>query len=493
MKVSVTTLPLVSLDVDLLLLLVTEGDAGITAENIGGEIGQALELTLSDFSGKAGESVVVYPAATRAHRVAFVGLGDSADDAEALREAAATGAALAKKTNGTTVALRIPDVALDSDVTGQALVEGFMLASYEFQRYKEEDERTHDRTERFVLHAGAHEQAVRRGAERGRVIAESTCTARDLVNMSPHEKTPTLLGKAVERHAKKNGFDVTVWDKAEIEHEKMGGLLAVNRGSPEPPAFIEMTWQPSKAANSRPVVLVGKGIVFDTGGLSLKPTKDSMDHMKADMAGGAAVIGTLEALARLDVPLYVVGLVPATDNRPGAFAYVPGDVLTMHSGKTVEVLNTDAEGRLILADALSYAKIYRPELVIDLATLTGAQVVALGSKVAAAMTNRGPIAALCEAGDQSGDLVHPMPMHAHYGDALRSHVADIKNIGNREAGSITAAKFLEHFVDYDWLHVDLAGPAFLQKAMPYRPEGGTGFGVRLLVEFLTRMASTRKR
>ncbi len=495
MKVSVTTLPLPKLDVDLLLVPVVEGAAGSTTDDLGSPVGEALSLVLDDFTGKLGETALIYLDNARSHRAAFVGLGPEDDlDAEALREAAAAGVAVSRKTEGTTAALRIPDVALDSELMGQVLVEGFVLASYEFLRYKSEDEGTHGRTERLVLHAERQNgKAVRKGAERGRVLAEATCTARDLVNMSPHEKTPTLFGRAAERHGKKYGFDVTVWDKAAIVEEKMGGLLAVNRGSPEPPVFIEMTWQPTNAVNSRPIVLVGKGIVFDTGGLSLKPTRNSMDHMKADMAGGAAVIGIMEGLARLGVPLYVVALVPVTDNRPGEWAYVPGDVLTMHSGMTVEVLNTDAEGRLILADALSYARIYRPELVIDLATLTGAQVVALGSRVAAVMTNQGPVDDLCQAGRASGDLVHPMPMHAHYGEALESSVADIKNIGNREAGAITAAKFLEHFVDYDWLHVDLAGPAFLQKAAPYRPKGGTGFGVRLLIEFLARLSGTRKR
>src|SRR5690606_1933383 len=193
--------------------------------------------------------------------------------------------------------------------------------------------------------------------------------------------------RQIEKIGKKHGFSVSVWDKELIEEEGMGGLLAVNRGSPEPPTFSVLEWRPENAANERPIVLVGKGVTFDTGGLSLKPTKDSMDSMKADMAGAAAVAGVMVAVARLGLPLHVVGLVPSTDNRPGPNALVPGDVVRMHSGKTVEVLNTDAEGRLLLADALSYARIYRPALVVDLATLTGAQVIALGSEVAAVMTN----------------------------------------------------------------------------------------------------------
>jgi len=216
-------------------------------------------------------------------------------------------------------------------------------------------------------------------------------------------------------------------------------------------------------------------VVFDTGGLSLKPTKDSMDYMKSDMAGAAAVVGAMEALARLKIPLYVVGLIPATDNRPGENAYVPGEVIRMHSGKTVEVLNTDAEGRLILADALSYARTYRPILVIDLATLTGAQIIALGTEAAAVMTNNVEgaeerLQAIVAAGERSGDRVHPLPMYDEYAKLLESDVADLKNIGGREAGSITAAKFLEHFVDYPWIHIDMAGPAFLNGTQTLPPE-----------------------
>lgn len=440
-----------------------------------------------------------YPDKARARRVALLSMGAShAVDAERIRSVSAQGAELAARCKATTVALAMPSTVLDAETMGQAVVEGFVLASYRFLRYKTDEENDYVGPDRLVLYAETDEKAGRRGAERGRIIAEATGTARDLVNLSPHEKTPTLLAKAVEKLGKKHGFDVSVWDKALIEEEKMGGILAVNRGSIEPPVFIELTWLPENAVNAKPVVLVGKGVVFDTGGLSLKPTKDAMDYMKADMSGAAAVIGAMEALARLAVPLYVVGLIPATDNRPGENAYVPGDVIVMHSGKTVEVLNTDAEGRLILADALSYAKTYRPELVLDVATLTGAQVIALGSEVAAVMTNAQNgaaerLAAMEAAGRRSGDLVHAMPMHEHYGMLLKSDVADIKNVGGREAGSITAAKFLEHFVDYPWIHLDIAGPAFIHKEKPYRPRGGTGFGVRLLVDFLRDYANPKRR
>jgi len=499
MKVSITTLPLTDLDVDLLLLPVAQDRVEESLPPLVDQLGPALRRAAADFTGEADDVLLFYPDGARARRVALLGLGASADvDAERLRAVSARGAELAARCKAATVALRLLPATVDAETAGQALVEGFMLASYRFLRYKTEEEDAYVGPERLVLHASDDEKSGRRGAERGRIIAEATMTARNLVNTSPHDKTPTLLARTIERLGKKHGFDVSVWDKALIEEEKMGGLLAVNRGSQEPPVFIELTWLPERAVNEKPVVLVGKGVVFDTGGLSLKETKDSMDHMKADMSGAASVVGAMEALARLDIPLYVVGLIPATDNRPGENAYVPGDVLVMHSGLTVEVLNTDAEGRLILADALSYAKTYRPELVIDLATLTGAQVVALGTEVAAVMTNSrngaaGRLEAIEAAGRRSGDLVHPLPMHEHYARLLKSDVADIKNIGGREAGSITAAKFLEHFVDYPWIHLDIAGPAFIDVEKPYRPKGATGYGVRLLVEFLRDYASPKKR
>ncbi len=498
MKVSVTGISLSELDVDLLLVPLPE-DAADRLEQLSGALGQAFARAARDFTGRASETLLIYPEQARAQRIALVGMGPAAAvDAEALRRAMADGAALALARKARTVALLVPHTALDAEAASQAIVEGFVLATYRFTRYKTNGDDKPEVAERLVLHADRDDLVSRRGAERGRIVAEAVNTARDLVNLSPDEKTPALLARAIEKSGKKYGYQVEVWNKAAIEGEKMGGLLAVNRGSQEPPTFTILTHQPENAVNTRPVVLVGKGVVFDTGGLSLKPTKDSMDHMKADMAGAAAVVGAFEALVRLETPLYVMGFIPATDNRPGENAYVPGDVIRMHSGKTVEVLNTDAEGRLILADALSYAASFNPELALDLATLTGAAVVAFGSEVAPVMTNdledpRERLDALEAAGQRSGDFVHRMPMHAAYAKLLESSIADLKNIGGRDAGAITAAKFLEHFVSYPWVHVDIAGPAFLNAANGYRPVGGTGFGVRLLVDFLRDYANRRRR
>ena len=494
MKVSLTQIDLPDLDVDLLLIPLTEDDAPATLEKLADTFDPAVGRVAGDFTGKSEESVLLYPQQAKPRRVALLGLGAAADlHAEVLRKVAAAGAPLAAQHKAETVGIVIPATALEAEEVSQSLVEGFILASYQFLQYKTEEEEPFAGTQRLVLYNRTSDKAGRRGAERGRILAESAITARDLVNLSPHDKTPTLLSKAIEKSAKKYGYTALIWTKDLIEKEGMGGLLAVNRGSPDPPTFSELTWQPEGAVNERPVVLVGKGVVFDTGGLSLKPTKDSMEFMKSDMAGAAAVIGALEAVARLNLPVYVIGLIPATDNRPGLNAYVPGDVVKMHSGKTVEVLNTDAEGRMILADALSYAKNYRPDLVIDLATLTGAAVIALGQEAAAVMTSEtegadARIEAIHAAGQRSGERVHPMPMFEEYGKLLESNVADIKNIGGRAAGSISAAKFLEHFVDYPWLHLDIAGPSFLREPRPYSPKGGTGFGVRLLAEFLIEYA-----
>lgn len=499
MKVSVTTIDLAELDVDLLLVPIAQDPGPDVRDMLENATGGASRLAEADIKGEKDEVTLLYPEGRRAHRVGVFGMGKKGDiDAEVLRKVGAAGAKLSRKVLAETVAIHVPETDLDGETVSQALVEGFVLGGYRFDRYRTTDTDPRSEVQRLVLHAGDQERASRRGAERGRIIAESVNSARDLVNLSPDEKSAVQLSKLIERSAKKHGYSASVWDRSLIEEEGMGGILAVNRGSKEPPTFTVLEWRPENPVNERPVVLVGKGVVFDTGGLSLKPTKGSMDHMKADMAGAAAVIGAMEAIVRLDMPLYVVAFIPATDNRPGENAYVPGDVVRMHSGMTVEVLNTDAEGRMLLADALSYAKTYKPMLTIDVATLTGAQVIALGNRVAAVLTNETGgggerLEAIEAAGQRSGDLVHRLPMFEFYNEHLKSTVADLKNVGGREAGTVTAAKFLEHFVDYPWIHVDIAGPSFLDSGFGYQPSGGTGFGVRLLVEYLKDLADPRRK
>ncbi len=488
MKITISTIELADLEVDVLTVLGFADDKQhreLVATLVGDEVGEGL----SDFGGKAGETQLLYSSAIRARRLLLVGCGDTETSTEKIRVAAAKAAAFLANKKFETVGLVVPETKLGSAWTSQSIVEGFVLGSYSFDRYRTSKGDETSPVQRLVLTAETAKLVERGRVERGRIVSESVCFARDLVNLPPVDKTAALLANHIQECGKRNGFDVETWGPDQIKEEKMGGLLAVNRGSTEPPTFSIMEWKPEMHTNKRPVVLVGKGVVYDTGGLSLKPTKDSMDYMKSDMAGAAAVVATMEVVSRLQLPLHVIGLVPASDNRPGVNAYVPGDVVHMRSGKTVEVLNTDAEGRMLLADALSYADEYDPELVIDLATLTGAAVVALGKNIAAIMTNQdldaaGSTDAFVAAGKLSGERVHPLPMDDDYADQLKSTIADLKNVGGRPAGTITAAKFLENFVNYPWVHIDIAGPSFVHKADSYRKPGGTGFGVRLLTEFL---------
>ncbi len=308
--------------------------------------------------------------------------------------------------------------------------------------------------------------------------------ARDLVNEPLSYLSATKLGEEIEALGKQYGFKTEIFDKRKIESLKMGGVLAVNKGSVQPPTFSVMTWNPSNAQNEKPIILVGKGLVFDTGGINLKPS-GFLETMKSDKAGGAAVVGLMCAIAKANLPLNIIGLVPATDNRPGADAYVPQDVIKMFDGTTVEVLNTDAEGRLILADALAYAKKYEPQLVIDIATLTGAAVVAVGENAIAVMGNsEKEIQNIKQSGFNVWEKLIELPLWDEYKEQLKSNIADLKNIGGRYAGSITAGKFLEHFTDYNWMHLDIAGPAYTEKPNSYKGNGGTGIGVRLIFNYL---------
>ncbi|UYZ64420.1 leucyl aminopeptidase family protein [Hymenobacter weizhouensis] len=374
------------------------------------------------------------------------------------------------------------------DLTGTGalpLAEGLALTAYQFEGYKtdEKSRRPADLQELTLIGDAVTAEQVREldGVLRGVFLA------RDLVNMPYSHLNATQLAQQFGQAGQEVGFHVEVLDLVRIEALRMGGLLAVNQGSPEPPTFTIMEYKPEGATNARPIVLVGKGVVFDTGGLSLKPTPGSMDLMKCDMAGAAVVVGVLAALARNRVPLHVIGLVPATDNRPGGPAVAPGDVITMFSGLTVEVMNTDAEGRLILADALAFAKKYDPELVLDFATLTGSAARAIGIEgiVCMGTAEEEVLTKLKQAGHRTHERLVEFPLWDEYADHIKSSIADINNIGKAEAGAISAGKFLERFTEgYPWVHFDIAGPAFLTAPDSYRGKGGTGTAVRLTVEFL---------
>jgi leucyl aminopeptidase len=310
--------------------------------------------------------------------------------------------------------------------------------------------------------------------------------ARDLVNEPLSYLTAAQLSAEIVKMGEEAGFEVEVFNKKKIESLKMGGLLAVNKGSVDPPTFSILTWKPDGAVNRNPIVLVGKGVVYDTGGLSLKPTLDSMDYMKCDMGGAAAVAGAIYSVASNRLPLWIIGLVPATDNRPDGNAYVPGDVVTMYDGTTVEVLNTDAEGRMILADALSYARKFNPELVIELSTLTGSAHMAIDKYGIVGMGNAGRevMDSLKASGEYTSERIAEFPFWDEYKEQLKSEIADLKNIGGRYAGAITAGKFLEHFTEYPYIHLDIAGPSFNKIEFNYRGKGGSGVGVRILYHYL---------
>jgi leucyl aminopeptidase len=371
-----------------------------------------------------------------------------------------------------------------------ALAEGMALGSYQFLKYKKdkENENTLQEIEIYSKDMEENLHASRlTSIPHMNIIIDAVSRCRDLINEPVSHLTATVFSRAVESMAKECGAGVEILTKSKLEDLKMGGLLGVNLGSHEPPTFSVMEWKPAGAKNSKPIVLVGKGVVYDTGGMNLKPG-NSMQNMKDDMSGAAAVAATVFAIAGAKLPVHVIGLMPATDNRPGEKAMVSGDILTMHNGLTVEIIDTDAEGRLLLADALSYAKKYDPALVIDLATLTGAAVRAIGKFAAAAMQSKasGELERLKESGMVVYERLVEFPMWDEYGELVKSDIADLKNLGQPEAGMITAAKFLENFTAYPYIHLDIAGPAFLDKRDSYRGQGGTGFGVRLLFEFMDK-------
>ncbi|PID67872.1 MAG: peptidase M17 [Flavobacteriia bacterium] len=362
-----------------------------------------------------------------------------------------------------------------------AFVEGFSLSNYQFLPYFKDAKDKQYSFKTLNVHSDITKTKLK---EMNRLI-QSVFWARDRVNEPLSHLNAVQLAKAIEKLGKKGKYNVEVFKKNKIESLKMGGLLAVNKGSETSPTFTIIEYKPKNAKNDKPVVLVGKGVVYDTGGLSLKPT-NFMDTMKSDMGGAACMAATIDALAGNKVPVHVIGLIPATDNRPGKEAYTPGDVIHMYDGTTVEVLNTDAEGRMILADALAYANKYKPELVIDAATLTGAAVRALGTKTSVSMGNAKDIyfKSLYDAGMTTHDRVFRLPFWDEWKEELKSDIADLKNLGGPNAGMITAGKFLEHFTAYPYIHLDIAGTAYLDKADNYNPKGGTGSGVRLLYQFL---------
>lgn len=371
-----------------------------------------------------------------------------------------------------------------------AFVEGMVLSNYQFLKYKKDANKLKNTLQQIDIYS---EEVSEGNINELMVVLDAVYFARSLVNEPLSFLTATQLSEEIKERGKDSNAKVEVFAKKKIESLKMGGLLAVNKGSIDPPTFTIVEWKPKEAVNEKPYIFVGKGVVYDTGGLSLKPS-NYMDTMKCDMAGAAAVAGAMYAIAKAKLAVHVIGLIPATDNRPDGNAYVPGDVVKMYDGSTVEVLNTDAEGRMILADALSYAKQYDPELVVDIATLTGSAAHAIGPQAMVGMKVKSDseFALLQRSGDHVFERIVEFPMWDDYKEQLKSTIADQKNIGGAEAGAITAGKFLEHFTDYPYIHLDIAGPAFLEKPDNYRGIGGTAVGVRLFFDFIKSKANQRR-
>jgi len=376
------------------------------------------------------------------------------------------------------------------DVDGQkeetlALAEGISLGNYQFLRHKSDAKDKAHTLENLGIRSV---KVTNKDFVELNILVSSVYQCRDLVNEPLSHLNAVTLSKEFERMAEDAGIKVEVFTRKKIESLKMGGLLAVNKGSVDPPTFTIMEWKPEKPKNKKPVILVGKGVVFDTGGLNLKPG-NYMNDMKLDMAGAATMGTAIYAIAKAKLPVHVIALIPATDNRPSGNAYVTGDVITMFDGTKVEVKNTDAEGRMILADALSYAKKYDPELVIDAATLTGAASRAIGKYGLVAMEKDAAkqMQKLKKTGDKVYERIAEFPFWEEYGELIKSEVADIKNLGGVDAGMITAGKFLAHFTDYPFIHLDIAGPAFIDKKDGYITGGGTGMGVRLLYHFVKEL------
>ncbi|HOU95852.1 MAG TPA: leucyl aminopeptidase family protein [Bacteroidales bacterium] len=381
-------------------------------------------------------------------------------------------------------------IASDGSVSGaeEAFAEGLILSIYSFSKYKtkEEEKNGGEYPSRILIYDIGENQNILWL----RTLCEAVYMTRDLINEPPNYLNAEAFSGEIKKIGDSAGFSVEVFNKEKIEALNMGGILAVNRGSVDPPVFCILEWKPQKSINSKPVVLIGKGIMYDTGGLNIK-TGEYMSQMKTDMAGAATVAGIMYVISKCELPVHVIGLLPATDNRPGGNAYTQGDIIRMFDGSTVEIGNTDAEGRLLLADAISYACNYAPELIITIATLTGSAAMTFGNQAIAVMGNADEkyFKILEEAGNDVYERIACLPFWDEYSESLKSDVADIKNNGGREAGAITAGKFLESFAKYPLIHLDIAGTGVLKKDDFYRIKEGPGSGLRLLAVFLKKLAS----
>ena len=460
-------------------------------EASGGILSSIIES--EELKGKEGETVYVHLSSSgslRARRLLLVGVGSREDYKPAqVSQMAGTAVRFLRGKNIKTVGL-VTRADGDAEKTAAAAVEGAIMGLFEPDKYRtiEKEERTVDRL--VVINEGADEEALKRGAERGRIVGESVNFTRDLANEPGAYMTPSDLAERARQIANEFGLNVEILDEARMEQEGMGALLSVSRGSEEEAKLIILKYTPREASaqsEDNLLAFVGKGVTFDSGGISLKPG-ENMELMKYDMTGGATVLGVMRAVAQLKPTIPLLGVVPATENLPSGKATKPGDVVRAMSGKTIEVINTDAEGRLILSDAICYAKKLGAKRIVDLATLTGAVSIALGDANTAVLgTHQSLIDEVITAGREVGEKFWQLPLDKEYTKQIKSDIADIKNVGGRKAGTITAAAFLKEFADgASWAHLDIAGTAWGDDAKPYRAKGPTGIAVRTLINIVDR-------
>ena len=516
MKVSVKTGRLQDEATDALLLCHWEGEqlsreARAVDAAVNGRLGALLKS--GEFAGRLGQVSILHgvPAErVRAKRVVLVGLGKRSDGSlEKLRRALGAAAKAVRevgaKSFSTAVLDAIPPRAGveangargsrsgEPEQEAQAMIEGALLGLYQFNIYRTEGNGTDKKITSitFVVDGQARKRQVEHAVRWGQTIAEATMFVRDLCNHPANVVTPTYIANEATKIARASQVRCTIFDRRQMQRIGMGALLGVARGSHEPPKFIILEYR-GGPKNQRPIALVGKTVTFDSGGISIKPA-DNMDHMKADMTGGAVVLAALRTAAQKRLPLNIIGIIPATENMPGGSATKPGDVLTSLSGKTIEVINTDAEGRLILADGLTYATRYNPSVLVDIATLTGACVVALGNVAIGVLgNNEALVQELKDAGEESGERAWQLPLWEDYYDSIKSDVADVKNTGGRPGGTITAAAFLSKFIGKAvWAHLDIASTDWSDNEKAYISKGATGVGARLLIQFLRNRARPR--
>ena len=447
-------------------------------------------LKEKEFTGQPNEVMALpAPAGLKAKWLLLIGVGKLGDlRVDRLRQAAALAAKRAQAQRRTSVAIPVFGIGthgITAEQAGQVMAEGIRLGTYRYTEFKslKPDERPALTTVVLVVDRGVSSAAVSTGVVRGTAIAEAVLFSRTLINRPSNLKYPQAIGAEVQRMARRFKVSCRVYQKPELTKLGMNCVVAVGQGSVHPPVFVTLEYVGPGAKGKTPLVFVGKGITFDSGGISIKPS-EKMDQMKYDMSGGAAVAGALQAIASLKLPVRVIGLIPFSENLPSGSAQRPGDIIRAYSGKTIEVLNTDAEGRLVLADALGFAQRYKPAAVVDLATLTGACVVALGQYASGLLSNHAGLTERVKAAaERSHERVWELPLWPEYSDHVKSEFADLKNIGDGGAGTITAAAFLKEFAgDVPWVHLDIAGVAWSEKDHPYLVKGGTGFGVRLLTE-----------